>query len=157
MTMPVIIDVRDEAWGELPDVAPLAERAVEAALAYSQIDPAEFEVSLLFAGDAEAAQINSEWRNKSYAPNVLSFPAPPLSPVPGAARPLGDIVLAAGTVAREAGEQKKPLETHVAHLIVHGMLHLLGYDHMNDEEAAHMEGAEIEILRGLGIPNPYLT
>lgn len=153
--MPVTIAMGDAKWESLPELAPLAERAVNAVIAHSQERPDACEVSLFFASDEEAAKINAAWRDKPYAPNVLSFPAPPMPG--GTPRFLGDIVLAAGTVAREAREQEKPFESHVIHLIVHGTLHLLGHDHMNDTEAARMESAEIEILEGLGIPNPYLT
>jgi len=72
-------------------------------------------------------------------------------------RPLGDIVLAFGTVSREAGEQKKPIAHHITHLIVHGVLHLLGYDHENDDDAEAMEAREIAVLAGLGMENPYTS
>ncbi|CAN5559137.1 rRNA maturation RNase YbeY [soil metagenome] len=155
--MPVTVDITDAAWTERGDPTPIAERAVAAALAHEHENYDTCEISLLFAGDDEASRINKDWRDKSYAPNVLSFPAPASATPAGEARFLGDIVLAAGTVSREAAEQGKPLEAHVAHLIVHGTLHLLGYDHMYEPDAARMEGAEIEILRGLGLPNPYVT
>jgi probable rRNA maturation factor len=155
--MPVIVDISDAAWTEHGDPTPLAERAVAAVLAHEHVDYDTCDVSLLFAGDAEAGQINKDWRDKSYAANVLSFPAPAGATPAGEARFLGDIILAAGTVSREAAEQGKTRDSHVIHLIVHGTLHLLGYDHMYDAEAARMEGAEIEILHGLGLPNPYVT
>lgn len=93
---------------------------------------------------------------KGYAPNILSFPAPAVPDLPkGEARPLGDLILAAGTVAREAEEQGKPLTSHLTHLIVHGTLHLLGFDHIEEAEASRMEATEIAILNGLGVPDPY--
>jgi probable rRNA maturation factor len=155
--MPVIVDITDAAWTDAGDPTPIAERAVAAVLAHEHKDFDTCEVSLLFAGDDEAGRINNDWRGKPYAPNVLSFPSPPAATPAGEARLLGDIVLAAGTVSREAAEQGKPRDAHVAHLIVHGTLHLLGYDHMYEADATRMERVEIEILRGLGLPNPYVT
>ena len=97
-----------------------------------------------------------QWRRRTMPPNVLSFPAPKQQDVPeGEPRPLGDLILAAGTVAREADEQGKPLKSHLTHLIVHGTLHLLGFDHVEEAEAERMEAAEIAILAGLGVPDPY--
>ena len=154
--MPVLIDVEDEHWRCLPDVDALAERAVAATFAHESRTGESLEVSVLLTGDDDAARINAEWRGKTYAPNVLSFPAPDKTMIPqGEAQPLGDIVLAAGVVAREAREQGKSLEAHVCHLVTHGTLHLLGYDHMNDIDTARMEAAEIAILRRLGYPDPY--
>ncbi|HMN51379.1 MAG TPA: rRNA maturation RNase YbeY, partial [Xanthobacteraceae bacterium] len=86
--------------------------------------------------------------------NVLSFPAAQIN-APGAPRLLGDVVLAYGTVAREAAEESKPFLNHAAHLVVHGVLHLLGFDHMNDNDAETMEAKERSILSTLGIPDPY--
>ena len=93
---------------------------------------------------------------RAKATNVLSFPAPEDMPLPpGEPRPLGDIVLASGVVCREAEDQRKTLHDHAAHLIIHGVLHLLGHDHDDENEAAAMEQLEIGILKGLGISNPY--
>lgn len=107
-------------------------------------------VSLLLAGDAEVAALNRAWRGKPGPTNVLSFPAPP-----GQGDELGDIALAAETVAAEADAQGKQFEAHAAHLLVHGFLHLLGYDHERDDEADTMEARERVILAGLGIADPY--
>ena len=150
--MIVTIDVEDEAWRQVRELEELAERSVREALRFVKAGD-DAEVNVLFTSDDEARRVNREWRQRDYAPNVLSFPA---APMPGQeTRPLGDIVLAAGVVAREAGEQGKPLDAHVAHLLVHGLLHLAGHDHMNDGEAARMESAEREILRGMGFADPY--
>jgi probable rRNA maturation factor len=154
--MPVLIDVENDGWQRLRGLEALAERAVDAALAHDGCSVDLVEVSLLFTGDDEAARVNDKWRNKTYAPNVLSFPAGKASPAPqGEAKPLGDIILAAGVVAQEAVEQGKSLEAHTSHLIVHGTLHLLGYDHMNTSDAAKMEAAETAILGSLGYSDPY--
>jgi probable rRNA maturation factor len=153
--MAILIDVEDDGWRRVKDLEALAERAVTATLAHERRVDA-LEISVLFAGDQQAARVNERWRHKSYAPNVLSFPAPPETRIPdGEARPLGDIVLAAGTVAREARVQGKTLEAHTSHLIVHGTLHLLGYDHVTRTGTARMEAAETAILDGLGYPDPY--
>ena len=96
------------------------------------------------------------WRGQGKPTNVLSFPTPADLPVPqGEARPLGDIVLARGVIAREAIEQGKTLRDHTVHLIVHGTLHLLGFDHEADDDALEMEALEMSILKGLGISDPY--
>jgi len=154
--MPVLVDVEDDGWRCVPALDALAERAIAAALAHQNQEADKLEVSLLFTGDGEAARLNREWRNRSYAPNVLSFPAAPSAEtVEGGVRPLGDIILAAGVVAREAAEQEKALDAHIAHLVVHGTLHLLGYDHMNQSDASAMEAAETAILQDLGFPDPY--
>lgn len=102
---------------------------------------------------AEGWALNRQWRGKDYATNVLSFPAdaPPFDGL----RVLGDVVLCAPVIAREAVEQGKSLEAHWAHLVIHGILHLLGFDHMNGPEARRMESREIELLHGLGYSNPY--
>jgi probable rRNA maturation factor len=154
--MTVSIEVEDESWQALAGLDQLARTAVEAALLAAGSDVEGCEVALLFTDDASIAEINAEWRGKDKPTNVLSFPAPEDMPVPeGEPRPLGDIVLAYGVVAREAAEQGKTLHDHAAHLIVHGVLHLLGYDHEDDVEAQDMERLEASILKGLGISDPY--
>jgi probable rRNA maturation factor len=147
--MSLSIDVEDPRW---PDMARVAEACHRATM---QNDPRA--VALLFTSDAEIQILNKEWRDKDKPTNVLSFPAAPMPVPPGEAPHLGDIVLAFETVAAEAQEQVKSFENHVSHLIVHGLLHLLGSDHETDEEAEAMEQREREILATLGIPDPYLT
>ncbi|MFP4334883.1 MAG: rRNA maturation RNase YbeY [Wenzhouxiangella sp.] len=102
---------------------------------------------------AEGWALNRQWRGKDAATNVLSFPAD-MPPINGA-RVLGDVVLCAPVIAREAAEQGKPLEAHWAHLVTHGLLHLLGHDHIKAEQAAVMEAREVELLNALGYSNPY--
>ncbi len=113
----------------------------------------EAELTIRIVDDAESAELNETYRGKQGPTNVLSFPfeAPPGVPLPL----LGDIVICAPKVAREALEQDKPLESHWAHLTVHGCLHLLGYDHIEPEEAEAMEALETELLAALGYANPY--
>lgn len=151
------IDIMTEAegWSALPELEALAVRAAEAALAGAALPlRPEAGLSLLFTGDGRMRELNRSWRGKDKATNVLSFPAVP--PARLAAAPfLGDIALGYETVSREAAEQGKPLAHHVTHLVAHGVLHLLGFDHETEEEAARMEGLERDILAGLGVPDPY--
>jgi probable rRNA maturation factor len=151
------IAIADDAWARVENLEALTECAIEAALDHAGAGK-NVEIGVLFASDEEAARLNSQWRRKDYAPNILSFPASEMHDVPeGEPRPLGDLILASGTVAREAEEQGKPLTSHLTHLIVHGTLHLLGFDHLEEADAERMEAAEIAILAGLGVPDPYLT
>ena len=116
-------------------------------------------LTVRFVGAAEGRRLNRDFRGKDYATNVLSFPAEldeGIKLPKGVTMPLlGDLVLCAPVVAREAREQKKPLSAHYAHLTVHGALHLLGWDHDNDTDAECMERLEREILAGLGVADPY--
>ncbi len=115
------------------------------------------ELSLVFTDDAAMRNLNHRYRGKEKPTNVLSFPPAPLpnSGNPSADRFLGDVILAAETVAQEARLAMKPLEDHMAHLIIHGFLHLLGHDHEREGEAAKMEQLERVALKSLGIPDPY--
>ncbi len=153
--MTLAIDIEDGAWEEIPGLATLAERAVAATLAGRG---AAGPVTLLFTSDAEMQVLNRDWRGKDRPTNVLSFPSPGGMALPdGEEAPLGDIALAFETVGREAAEQGKTAAHHTTHLIVHGMLHLLGYDHETDGEAEEMENEERLILARLGIADPYET
>ena len=163
MMLEIALDT-DEEWdssGEKPfDWSPLARRAAEAAIiesAYPDLAESDrpVEISVTLTGDEQVRALNAKWRGKDKPTNVLSFPAFPL--VQGAPLPpmLGDIVLAAETVAREAALEDKPVENHITHLVVHGLLHLLGYDHETDAEAEAMEAMEVAILGRLGIDNHY--
>ncbi|MDU4250953.1 MULTISPECIES: rRNA maturation RNase YbeY [Pseudomonas] len=112
------------------------------------------ELTIRLVDEAEGRELNKTWRHKDYATNVLSFPADvpdELLDIPL----LGDLVICAPVVTREAAEQGKAAEAHWAHLVIHGCLHLLGYDHIEDEEAEEMEGLERELLAELGHPDPY--
>ena len=111
------------------------------------------EVVVRVTDEAESRRLNHEYRGKDRPTNVLSFP---FEPMPGVAlEHLGDLVICAPVVAREAAEQGKPADAHWAHMVVHGMLHLQGFDHETDADAAEMETLETEILAGLGYPAPY--
>lgn len=143
----------------------LIEQAVKAALAetvFKSATPAEIYVELV--SDEQSQSLNRDYRGKDYPTNVLSFPGTEPDDLDAAYKfadrggppvPLGDVIIAAEVVRREAAEQKKPIHHHFTHLIVHGVLHLLGYDHMEDNEAEAMEALERHILTGLDIPDPY--
>lgn len=153
---PVVVRIAAPAWKDgLPGVATLVRRAVRRALLEELPPRAGTELTVLLTDDAEMRRLNTDWRGKRKPTNVLSFPAEAaLDP----ARPpayLGDIALGYGICAAEARAAGRPLADHVAHLAVHGVLHLLGYDHVTDEQAAAMEPREIELLAQLGIPDPY--
>lgn len=115
---------------------------------------ADAEVTIRVVDSSESQQLNNQYRAKDKPTNVLSFP---FQCPPGIELPLlGDLVICAAVVADEAAEQGKALEAHWAHMVIHGCLHLLGFDHINDDDAAQMEAEEIQILQQLGIANPYL-
>lgn len=153
--MTVAIAVEDEAWNAIPEIAHLTRSTIAATFGATGVAEADFDTSIVFSDDAAMAALNGKWRGKPHATNVLSFPAEAMPLPAGEAKPLGDIILASGVVAREAAGQGKSLPDHTTHLIIHGLLHLLGYDHEDDGEAREMEGLETEILKGLGISDPY--
>jgi probable rRNA maturation factor len=161
-TGPRIADMNIECmveaqWLESQDqLEKMSIAAIEAANHY--VDPPcddNSEVSLLFTSDEQVRKLNSQWRQQDKPTNVLSFAAQdgggPKTLV------LGDIVLACETIASEAAEQGKHRDDHLTHLIVHGFLHLLGFDHQNEVEAVEMEALETDILGDLGIADPYVT
>jgi probable rRNA maturation factor len=154
-------------WSALGDAADLAERAATAALSEAGVAPEGRENSLLLTDDDAVADLNRRFRGKDGPTNVLSWPAFDLAPdEPGATppeppcgpdgmSPLGDVALAAETVAREAAERSLAIRDHVAHLIVHGVLHLLGYDHEGEADAETMERLERRALARIGVADPY--
>jgi probable rRNA maturation factor len=153
MTLAIESTVECEGWSKLESLDVIVAQTLQAALEESgDVLPKGAEVSLLFCDDARIKELNRQFRGQDKPTNVLSFPGPdPLE----SAHFLGDIAIAYETVAREAEEQGKSLEHHCRHMIVHGFLHLLGYDHEDDEEAEVMEATEIHILARLGVENPY--
>ncbi|MEP6564526.1 MAG: rRNA maturation RNase YbeY [Mesorhizobium sp.] len=154
--VPVEIDISVEAgvWPDEAALTLLVDRAVAAAFAETAV-AGHSELSIVFSDDAHIRTLNADWRGKDKPTNVLSFPAFPF--VVGGPLPpmLGDIVLAAETVAREAALEDKPVENHITHLVIHGLLHLLGHDHETDAEAEVMEAIERAALARLAIPDPY--
>ena len=153
-SFPIEIDIliEDERWsGKLSDVA---ENAINAAIQHLELSPiGPCELSILLTNDQQQHQLNAQWREKQSSTNVLSFPQiEPFAPLFGL---LGDISLAYETVTKEAQSEQKRLSHHVAHLCVHGFLHILGYDHLTDDEAEQMEKLERDILADLEIADPY--
>ncbi len=116
---------------------------------------ANTEVCVALSSDDQVAELNGSYRGKPTPTNVLSFPAVPMVPMEGEARFLGDLALALETLQREADDMGVPVAHHLQHLVVHGLLHLLGYDHLTDGEAEEMEALEVRILSRLGIADPY--
>jgi probable rRNA maturation factor len=160
------IDIEsDEEWDSSTDWSLLVRRAAESAVAESAFpqlaaSTRPIELSVRLTGDEQVRALNAEWRGKDKPTNVLSFPLtqPDELESAGGDGPelmLGDIVLARGVCEREAAEKQIPVEAHATHLVVHGTLHLLGYDHHGDDEAADMEGREVRALARLGIADPY--
>ena len=156
----------DSSTGEGRDWAALAEAAAAAAIAESRFpelaaSARPVELSIRLTDDGQVRTLNSQWRGKDQPTNVLSFPLADeaelrLATVDGPELMLGDIVLARGVCAAEAEAKAIPLADHAAHLLVHGTLHLLGYDHGDEGEAQDMEAREIRALARLGIPDPYV-
>ena len=144
--------VNAEGWPE--DLEAIAETAIREALKQSEAKVAGVaEVSVVLTDDAEQRELNHQWRGFDKSTNVLSFPQiEPFGPVSGI---VGDIILARETLEREAAEHGISVEDHFTHLVVHGFLHLLGYDHVKDDEALVMEGLETQILASLGVADPY--
>jgi len=155
----------DEEWDSSRPWEKLAKKAAEAAIAESRYpeladSDRSVEISVTFTGDEQVRVLNSEWRGKDKPTNVLSFPMVDerdlgRSNLSGPELLLGDIILAHGVCENEAADKGVPVEEHASHLVVHGTLHLLGYDHNNDTEATDMEEREVRALARLGIANPY--
>ena len=152
--MSVSFDIDRRAWRGLAAPERMVRAAVRAALGAVGVEAGNTLLSVVLANDATVRALNRRWRRLDEPTNVLSFPQPRHQQ--GARRTLlGDVVLAGGLVAREAREQGKTLAGHASHLIVHGVLHLLGHDHRSAREAKEMERLEIRALTALGIANPY--
>ena len=149
--------VTAECWQTEPDAEAVIHRAIEAAAEITDADVADAELAVMLTDDTGIRTLNNNWRSIDKPTNVLSFPAlQPTGNEPGdAPRMLGDIAIAYETTRREADEEQKPFDHHLSHLAVHGFLHLIGYDHENDDDAEDMEALEREILSQLGIPDPY--
>jgi probable rRNA maturation factor len=148
----------DDAWLALPEREALARRGAQAVFEVLGAPEPPSDLSIVFTSDEAVAELNRAWRGKAGPTNVLSFPAAfggaGHGPGQGSGT-LGDIVLAAGVVRAEADAQGKPLANHTVHLIIHGILHLLGHDHAEDATAEAMEQLEAEAMARLGLPDPY--
>ena len=161
--MGVDVIIESDHWAAT-DLAVLAKKAVSATCQHLNMEPSDWEIAILATDDASIAQFNHDFRGKGQPTNVLSWP----SQERGVANPgdkpatpseifeLGDIAIAFETCEREAFASGKPLENHLLHLVVHGTLHLLGYDHQSELDADLMETTEIAILVKLGVPDPYI-
>ncbi len=154
-------DVRDSRWYEkISDIENLCQKAIDATFQEVRINAREIEISVVLTGDDDVAVLNSQYRDKSGPTNVLSFPvfdtldeiADVSSEMPAI---LGDVVIAFETVVREADASGVLIEDHLQHLVVHGVLHLLGYDHISEDQAMIMEFLESKILTLLDVPDPY--
>ncbi|WP_238363957.1 rRNA maturation RNase YbeY [Mesobacterium pallidum] len=160
--------IEDPRW-DTADLPALAERAARETLAHLSLDPEAHEIAILACDDARIAVLNAEFRGKPAPTNVLSWPAEELASETPGGQPdlpdpgpfgedpleLGDIAISFDTCTREAAEAGKPMADHVTHLVVHGILHLLGYDHVRDADATLMERLEVEILGKMGLADPY--
>jgi probable rRNA maturation factor len=142
------IVIESPFWRDAPDVDAVLRRAIGEAAEMTAAAGAK-ELAILLCDDAAMCELNGRWRGRPEPTNVLSFPAAPGSET------LGDIAIAYETTAREAEAESKSFADHLAHLAVHGFLHLLGYDHQSDAEAAAMERLEVAILARLNVPDPY--
>ncbi len=162
----VDVVIEDERWaGE--NISKLAQASCRATLEHLNIPPNDFEIALLACDDSKIAALNHDFREKDAPTNVLSWPEIDLSASEAGAAPesprpdptekaeLGNIAIAYETCMAEANDQNLPPKHHISHLLVHGCLHLLGYDHVLEKDAALMEGLEVEILAKLGISDPY--
>jgi probable rRNA maturation factor len=149
----IAVLVSSPRW-RVPGLRPAeqARRAARAALA-AKAPGRPVALAILLSEDGEVRELNRRWRGKDKPTNVLSFPSG--GEGPGGRLMLGDVVLAFETLAREAAAAGKPISHHLSHLVVHGVLHLMGYDHERPAEARRMEGLEVRVLAGLGIPDPY--
>jgi probable rRNA maturation factor len=164
MMLDIVLDA-DPEWDSSTGWDELAAKAVNAAIAESAFPqlakgPRVVELSVRLAGDEEVQKLNAKWRGKDKPTNVLSFPMVDAADLAdaGPSGPelmLGDIILARGVCVAEAEEKAIAIENHTAHLVVHGTLHLLGYDHMDEDSAADMEAREIRALARMGIADPY--
>ncbi|MEB3701725.1 Endoribonuclease YbeY [Candidatus Bealeia paramacronuclearis] len=155
----VIISFSDSAWQQsLPDCEGLVLQVMEVAIPFIPFDLRGTELSVYLTDDEEIQGLNKDYRGKNKPTNVLSFPQGNVPKGPnGEVHPLGDIAMAYETCLREADHEGIPFKNHFIHLLIHGLLHLLGYDHENEEDAEKMETLEVQILQALHIPNPYLA
>ncbi|KEC59422.1 metalloprotein, YbeY/UPF0054family [Bartonella quintana JK 19] len=149
------ITVENARWNNEKMLYDITEKALKTTMHHLSLENVVSEISLLFTDDKHMAQINAQWRNKNKSTNVLSFPALPLKAGDPPGLMLGDIIIAQETVVLEAKKEGKSFQDHLMHMIVHGILHLLGYNHETNDEACQMEELEREILLKLSINDPY--
>ena len=157
MATKLVVDILVESprWSACRDAKPVLRRAIAAASAVAPTKAGE--LAIVLTDDSAMRGLNRAWRRKDAPTNVLSFPAKEPQAGRGVPRLMGDIVIAYETTMREAKAEGKPFRHHLAHLAVHGFLHLSGYDHEGDDEADIMENLEIAVLKCLKVPNPYIA
>lgn len=155
MSLQIDIAINAGDWPDQAAIETIANSAARQCFKKLQFEDAKSELSIVLTNDDEIKKLNTNWRKKNKATNVLSFPAFELAIGDKPGPMLGDIVLAIETIEREARDSGISFLDHLTHLIIHGLLHLLGYDHENDTDAEQMEALEIEILAHLGIKDPY--
>jgi probable rRNA maturation factor len=160
-SLDIQISVEEGEWPSEDALQSFCEGVLEKAAAFIAREEKQpfpempAEVSLVFTDDASIREINAEWRSIDKPTNVLSFPAFPVLPGKMPGPMLGDIILARETIERESVDLGKPFDEHLTHLLVHGFLHLFGYDHIGEGDAERMEGLETRILAHLGLSDPY--
>jgi probable rRNA maturation factor len=152
-TISIDLRIEDARWNALGDIEALSARALEAA---AKRTGEAGEVAVLLTNDAEMRALNKQWRQIDKATDVLSFPSDGPQ-IPGEPRHLGDIAIGHETAMHDAETMNRPFDGHFSHLLIHGFLHLIGYDHIEPEDAAVMEPLEADILAQLGWPDPYAT
>ena len=149
------VKVECEEWTRaLPDAEVCCSESAAAVLALEGLGNLDCEISIVLADNKMVKNLNWEWRGVASATDVLAFPNQECSPI-GGSRLLGDVVVAFGVASREAGLANVSLHDHLSHLIVHGVFHLLGYDHLDETEAAIMEAKETQVLANFGVSDPY--
>ena len=157
----VALSIETEAWetaglGDAAAIEAMATATFVAVAARLRLPEAlTTEIALTLADDETVKAANAQWRGKDKPTNILSFPMAELAPGAAPGRLAGDLLVAFETVLREANEEEKPIPDHLRHLLVHGFLHLLGFDHIEDDEAETMEALEVDILAGFSIADPY--
>ena len=152
----VDVDIRSGLWAKLlPNADDTCCKATKAAIEAADISAINLEVSVVLADDIFIQSLNKLWRQQDVSTNVLAFPCENAAVVDGKIRLLGDIIVADGVIQKEALEERKSVADHLAHMVVHGALHLLGYNHVSDEGAREMEDLEKVALATLDVENPY--
>jgi probable rRNA maturation factor len=153
-SLAIEIALQSPLWNRCRSVRTVLHRALRAAAAATSLSGGE--ISIVLCDDKAMRRLNRDWRRKDMPTNVLAFPIDIMNAAPGRPRLLGDIVISYQTLQREARMQGKPVAQHLAHVAVHGLLHLMGYDHRTADEAQVMERLETSILARLDIPDPYI-
>jgi len=148
--------IDDEAWHQIPGLENTVLQSFKAAIALKKLTIDDIGATIVLSNNGQVSQLNEQWRDKSAPTNILSFPACKGETNDNGKRYIGDMILAFEVIADEAEAQGKALATHLCHLVIHGSLHLMGFDHNNDQAAAEMEDLERTAMKALELPDPYL-